>query len=117
MSNITSAKMKWYEPEIQQIRRNFMTGMIKMGYDMSNRAKSNAPVLTGALRNSIRVDDASSNAVWVRAGGQVGAFQVDYAILREFNNNKHPNTKYYMTRAYNSVVAGDIKKYFKEITK
>lgn len=114
---MTTAKMKWYDSEINAIRKNFMRGMVKMGMAMENKAKINSPVLTGSLRNSIRVDDTSDNAVWVRAGGNVGRFNVPYAQRREYENRKHPSTKYYMTRAYNSVVAGDVTKYFKEVTK
>ena len=114
----TQVKMTWYQNEINQIRRNFMRGMVKMGNAMHNQAKVNAPVLSGALRNSIRVDATSSpNTVWVRAGGQVGAYNVPYARRREFENNKHPSTKYYMTRAYNRIVTGNINQYFKEIVK
>lgn len=115
---VTQAKMHWYQNEINQIRRNFMRGMVKMGIAVQNQAKINSPVLTGALRNSIRVDATSSpNTVWVRAGGQAGVYNVPYARRREFENNKHPSTKYYMTRAYNKIVTGDINKYFKEIVK
>lgn len=114
---MTEARMKWYTGEINQIRKNFMRGMVKMGMAMENKAKLNSPILTGALRNSIRVDATDGTAVWVRAGGSVGSFNVPYAKRREYENNKHPSTKYYMTRAYNSVVAGDLTKYFTEVTK
>lgn len=114
---MTEAKVKWYPEEINAIRTNFRKGMVKMGFAMQNQAKLNAPVLTSALRNSIRVDDTQSDAVYIRAGGQVGRFNVPYAARREFENNLHPSTRYYMTRAYNSVVTGDITKYFMEVAK
>ena len=51
----------------------------------------------------------------VRAGGHVGMFNVDYAEIREFHNRKHPATRYYMTRAFNETVSGDIGRYFREV--
>lgn len=111
----TSATMTWYPNSVEQIRRQFGAGLAKMGYAISNRAKTNAPYLTGALRNSIRVEKEGTNTVVVRAGGHVGMFNVDYAEIREFHNKKHPATKYYMTRAFNETVSGDISRYFREV--
>lgn len=116
-SSSASAKLDWDEREIATIKRSFMAGLVKMGFAMRNKAVLNAPVLTGALRNSIRVTEQDNNQVIVRAGGTIGRFVVDYAELREFENNKHPQTKYYMTRAFNSVVEGNINQYFKEIVR
>ncbi len=109
-----SATMKWYSGSVEKIQRQFGAGLVKMGTAISNRAKTNAPYLTGALRNSIRVE-SETNAVYVRAGGHVGMFNVDYAEIREFHNKKHPATRYYMTRAFNEIVSGDISRYFKGV--
>lgn len=110
-----SATMTWYPQAVEAVRRQFGAGLVKMGYAISNRAKSNAPVLTGALRNSIRVEEEGTNTVVVRAGGHVGVFNIDYAEIREFHNRKHPATRYYMTRAFNETVSGDISRYFREV--
>ena len=111
---MASATMTWYPQAVEAVRRQFGAGLVKMGYAISNRAKTNAPYLTGALRNSTRVEEGEG-AVLVRAGGHVGMFNVDYAEIREFHNKKHPATKYYMTRAFNETVSGDISKYFKGV--
>lgn len=116
-SSGASCSVHWDGVAISNIKRNFMRGMIRMGNDMANRARYNAPYLTGALRNSIRVSEAGASNVIVMAGGEVGRFSVPYARRREFENNAHPSTRYYMTRAFNSVVDGDITQYFKEIAK
>lgn len=110
-----SATMTWYPQAVEAVRRQFGAGLFKMGDAISNRAKPNSPVLTGTLRNSIRVEEEGTNTVVVRAGGRVGVFNIDYAEIREFHNRKHPATRYYMTRAFNETVSGDISRYFREV--
>lgn len=60
-----------------------------------NRAKENAPYLTWALRRSIS-NDFNSISKWFAVVGSPLA----YASLREFVNNKHPQTRYYLQRWY-----------------
>ena len=62
---------------------------------IQNRAKENAPYLTWALRRSIS-NDFNAISKWLAVVGSPLA----YASLREFVNNKNPQTKYYLERAY-----------------
>lgn len=114
----SSYSFKWNTVKIQQIKHNTIMGLIKMGYDINNRAKAKAPVLTGTLVNSIRVDvtERDQGNVYVLAGGTAGVYKAPYARRREFENNKHPNTKHYMRNAFNEATK-NYSKYFKEITK
>lgn len=103
----------WNTPHVNAVRREMVRGLLKMGADIASKARFNAPVLTGALRNSIRTTTASNDSVYVLAGGQVGGKVVDYALVREYSNRKHPNTTHYMGRAFETVVRGDITHYFR----
>lgn len=110
-----TANFQWNNAKIEQIKRGMTRGLLRMGAEIASRARSNAPVLTGALRNSIRVTTDGNNTVYVLAGGNVGGKSIDYAYLREFVNNKHPQTRHFMTRALDSVAQQDLRQYFKEI--
>lgn len=84
-----------------------------MGYDIASQARSNAPYVTGALRNSIRVQESKNNTVEVIAGGSFGGRSVPYAWKREQGPNKNPATEHYMENAAKKIMTGDyIKKYF-----
>ena len=99
-----------------------------MAFDMAALARQNAPYVTGALRNSIRVDRTSDEtAILVRAGGVVSsgsqngkriAHMVDYAYKREIGPNRNPATEHYMENAQKGIMTGDWqKKYFGGLTK
>ena len=102
----------WNTAKVNNIRKEVVRGMLRMGADIASKARFNAPYLTGALRNSIRITTDSQDSVYVLAGGDVGGKRIDYALLREFHNRKHPSTTHYMGRAFDSVTSGDITKYF-----
>lgn len=95
-----SYKFSWNQSTLNRLRINATHRLLKLAYQINNKAKSNAPVLTGALVNSIRVDEAGDNTVYVIAGGKAFGKSVPYAELREYVNNAHPNTRYYMKRAF-----------------
>lgn len=109
----SSATFKWNEPVLKQVKASFTRGMLRMGYAAARQARANAPVLTGALRNSIRTTVDNNDNVYVIAGGTNGIYKVPYALLREYENRKHPETKMYMHRAFESVQRGDISQYFR----
>lgn len=114
-----TADFKWNYAKVEEIKLGMTRGLLRMGTDVASRARSNAPVLTGALRNSIRVTTDGRYTVYVLAGGNVGGNvggkRIDYAYLREFVNNKHPQTRHYMGRALDAVAKQDLRQYFKEI--
>lgn len=110
---MANSEFKWNQTTLNTVRTALTAGMIKMGYDIANKARANAPVLTGALRNSIRTTVDGKDRVYVIAGGHVGSYSVPYARRREYENNAHPSKKMYMHRAFDSVTRGDISKYFR----
>lgn len=60
-----------------------------------NRAKENAPYLSWDLKRSI-ANDFNAISKWFAVVGS----DLPYAMIREFVNNKNPQTKYYLERAY-----------------
>lgn len=82
-------------------------GGVKMMTDILKMARQNAPVLTGALRNSGRFQQLST-VKWRITFGNV---RVPYARIREHVNRLHPNTVRYLQRARNTA-ASRAKSYF-----
>lgn len=113
MSSV-SVSFRIDQSKLNQIERNIMQGVKKMGWDIATQAQRNAPVLTGALVNSIRVEDNNPTTVEVVAGGKYGGRDVPYALRREYENKAHPSTTHYLERAFNSVTK-DWQKYFKGV--
>ena len=95
-----------------------VNGLVRLGFDIAAQARRNAPYVTGALRNTIRVQDTSENTVEVIAGGTYGGKKVDYAWIREQGPNRNPATVHYMENAQKSIMVGDyMQKYFGDIIK
>ena len=82
-------------------------GGVKMMTDILKMARQNAPVLTGALRNSGRFQQLST----VKWRITFGNGRVPYARIREHVNRLHPNTVRYLQRARNTA-ASRAKSYF-----
>ena len=82
-------------------------GGAKMMTDILKMARQNAPVLTGALRNSGRFQQIST----VKWRITFGNARVPYARIREHVNRLHPNTVRYLQRARNTA-ASRAKSYF-----
>lgn len=128
MAIVSSAKLYLDKKALATIDRNFKLGVLEMAYDIAARARANAPYITGALRNSIRVDQIEDRtAILVRAGGVVSsgeyggkriARKVDYAYKREIGPNRDHTTEHYMENAQKAVMTGDWQtQYFKGVTK
>lgn len=116
MSNSVSVKLKFDKQAISLINKNAISGLFKMGYDIASQARQRAPYITGALRNTIRVQETSDNVVEVIAGGSYGGKKVDYAWIREQGPNKNSATEHYMENSARSIMSGDyMKKYFGDI--
>lgn len=117
MTEIATVSFKLNTKELNLMNEKAVKGLFQMGYDVASRARENAPYVTGALRNTIRVQDRENN-VYVIAGGSFGGFKVDYAYKREEGPNKDPSTVHYMQNALDFTMQGDWqKKYFGDITK
>lgn len=116
MPEVASVKVKWNNKNISLINQKAVKGLFRMGFDIAARARSNAPYVTGALRSTIRVEEAGDN-VQVIAGGSFGGKNVNYAWKREMGPNRNPSTEHYMGNAARAVVSGNyMKKYFGDIT-
>ena len=111
---VVETKLDWNNSVIKKLGDNAMLGMFKLGGAMAAQARSNSPIVTGALRNSIRIE-AEGNIVYVRAGGIViNNKKIDYAYKREKGPNRNPATEHYMENAERAVMNGDWQKYFRE---
>lgn len=125
--NSVSVKVTWDNNQLLSIEQKTIRGLMKMGFDIAAQARRNAPYVTGALRNSIRVRDVDSNTVEVIAGGtyksnvtgkKISNKDVPYAWIREQGPNRNPATEHYMENAKNTIMIGNyMKKYFGDITK
>lgn len=118
MATTPTVTLKWNTGAIQSIENRAMKGLLRMGLDIGNQARDNAPYDTGALSNSIRVQ-ANGEFVEVIAGGKYGGKNIPYAAIQEFGGNAgrrgsvYITGKHYMERAKDHIMAGDyLKKYF-----
>lgn len=82
-------------------------GGARMMTDILRMARQNAPVKTGALRNSGRFQQTSTLTWRITFGNG----RVPYAPLREHVNRLHPNTTHYLERAA-TTAARKTKTYF-----
>lgn len=112
----SEASFKWNQAALDRIKHKTMEALVDLGQDTAYQAQRGAPVDTGALVNSIHIDDSKENVVYVLAGGKVGPFNVPYARRREYENRLHPNTRFYMKNALEWAYKNR-NKYFKDITK
>ena len=117
MSNVVKVTMKWDNAKISLLNPNAVKGLFRIGFDIANQARRNAPYLTGALRNTIRVQETSKqDTLEVVAGGSYAGYKVDYAMKREEGPNRDSNTEHYMENALKQVTSGNyMKKYFGDI--
>ncbi len=120
--NIVVSEIHWNHSELKKIEKSAQEGLFAMGFDIAAQARRFAPVVTSALRNSIRVETDGSDTVYVKAGGIVAtgtqngkviSRYVDYASQRERGPNRNPATEHYMQHAQEAIMTGDyMKKYF-----
>lgn len=124
MPTVKSVDLKWNRKALGEIDERYKLAILRLGYKISERAQINAPVVTSALRNSIRVQESpTEGAILVKAGGIVSSGikngkqikrYVDYAWKVEQKSSR----PHYMERAQREVMAGDwIKECFKGITR
>lgn len=116
-----NVSLKWDNGKINSIVEKAQRGLIRMGFDIANQARRNAPYKTGALSNSIRVEE-NGEEVDVIAGGMYGAKDIRYAAIQEFggwagrNHTAHITGKHYMERAKDAIMTGDyLTKYLGDI--
>ena len=118
MAKAVKVDLQWNNAALSMINTKTIQGLFRMGFDIAARARENAPYQTGALRNTIRVQEVDANTLEVIAGGSYGGKKVPYAWRREWENNLHPDRKHYMQRAKDTIMTGNyMQKYFGDITK
>lgn len=116
MPSIAKVTLKWDNSKISLANRNAVRGLFQMGFDIASQARRNAPYVTGALRNTIRVQEAPRDSLEVIAGGTFATRKVNYAWKREQGPNRVKATEHYMENAAKSVMSGNyIYKYFKDL--
>lgn len=116
MANTVSVKLSWNNSAIGSIEKKTVQGLFGMGFDIAAMARQRAPYLTGALRNTIRVQEINDNTIEVIAGGSYGGKKVNYAWIREQGPNRNPATEHYMQNSMQTVMSGNyLKKYFGDI--
>lgn len=130
---VKSVTLKWNKQALDQIDQKFKEGVFDLATSIGNNARDRAPYVTGALRNSIRLNE-EANGINVIAGGIINGkdhrlpatfgffppvgYSIDYAMKREKGPNRDPATVGYMANAQAEVMQGDwIKKFFGGITK
>lgn len=113
--------LKWNKAKIDDMQRKAIQGTFRLGFDIANQARRNAPYLTGALANSIRVEE-DAGEVSVIAGGTMGGKSIRYAAIQEFggwagrNHSAYISGKHYMQRAMDTVMTGNyLEKYYGDI--
>lgn len=131
MANIVAAKLTWNNRAIAELDQRMIEGLFSLGFDIAAQARRRAPVVTSALRNSIRVEE-DGFTVYIKAGGIIAAGiaqtgknkgatimrNVDYALKRERGPNRNPATEHYMENAQKAIMTGNyMTKYFGGITK
>ena len=91
---------------VDKLVDNLMTaGLNSLGNDVKKRATILAPVDSGDLRQSARVDvDSSKDIVTI-------SFNTAYARRRHYENNLNPSTRYYLSNALKSIT--NVSKYFR----
>lgn len=114
-------RIKWDDAKLESIKQRSIKGLIRMAYDIGNQARRNAPYKTGALANSIRVEN-NADEVDVIAGGTYAGRNIPYAAIQEFggyagrNRSVHITGKHYMERAKDAIMSGDyLTKYFGDV--
>lgn len=118
MSDAVSVKLDWNKSSLNALKSNATMGILALGFDIAAEARGRAPYVSGALSNTIRVQQTSDSTIEVIAGGSYGGKKVDYAWIREQGPNRNPATVGYMKNSADHIMSGDyLQKYFGDITK
>ena len=106
MGGFTSTSSKWLTQETARLDRTAKN----MAQVMVNRGQMLAPKDSGDLVKSGRVEKNTTASYSATFGGSdVGIL---YALRRNFENKKNPQTLHYSERSGDSVAKENIKKYY-----
>lgn len=121
-THVASVKFELNEQAFKTMNERMKKGVWAMAYGVRERAMFRAPVLTGALYNTIRVEPMTEDGIEIAAGGLFGTGfdgitrMVSYAYTREMSNNKHPDKAHYMEFGLRDVLESDYQQtYFKGV--
>ena len=89
-----TTNVNWQRKHQQQQQ----AGLLRFVTDVHRLATIYAPVETGNLRASGRVERIT-DGYKVKFGGSIGRFAVKYAAIRHAVNFKNPQTREYLARA------------------
>lgn len=103
MGGFKSRSSQWLKSESEVLRRAEQA----MAQVILYRGTILAPVLSGALADSGRVEQKPGGGTTVTFGGG----SVPYALRRHFENKKNPQTLGYLKKAGDSVAKENPKKY------
>ena len=103
-----TTNVNWQRKHQQQQQ----AGLLRFVTDVHRLATVYAPVETGHLRASGRVERIT-DGYKVKFGGSTGSFSVPYAKRRHFENRKNPQTLRYLERA-GKQTEKNASKYFKD---
>ena len=102
-----TTNVNWQRKHQQQQQ----SGLLRFVTDVHRLATIYAPVETGNLRNSGRVERIT-DGYKVKFGGSSGSsYSVPYARLRHYKNRKNPQTLRYLERA-GKQTEKNVRKYF-----
>lgn len=121
-TQVASVKFDLNEQAFKTMDKRMRDGVWAMAYGVRERAMFRAPVLTGTLYNTIRVEPMTADGIEIAAGGEFGTGfdgitrMVSYAYVREMTNFKHPDRAHYMEHGLRDVLESDYQtKYFKGV--
>lgn len=101
-------EVKWDKSALSKLQKRFMQGTLIMAYDLAGDARSGdpgAPVLSGNLKGSIRVEERSDCLIEVVAGGSFNGVDTTYGLKQEYENpNGH---KHYMLKPFEQMFKTD----------
>ncbi|MCM1218190.1 MAG: hypothetical protein NC548_27205 [Lachnospiraceae bacterium] len=109
-------KFTWNTNRIREIKRNVIDDTLALAYGIANEVQRGTPVESGNLINSIRVTDGKQGTIYVLAGGSWSGGNVPYGKRREYENNLHPDKKYFMHNGFDWAKS-NWQKYYKGVTR
>lgn len=107
---MSKVSVKINQGAINRMEKHFVANTLKLAGDIAKLAKSSAPVKSGNLAGSIRVQDKSANVILIIAGGRVNNYSVPYALRQEYENKRKSR---YMRKSLRNTLKGDwVQEYY-----
>ena len=118
MPVVKSVELKWDNKALGEMDQRAIEGLFELASDIAKQARRNSPIVTGALRNSIRIEKENDKSLVVIAGGMaVNGRLINYAWKREIGPNRVRSTEHYMENAQKAIMTGNfMTKYFGKVT-